>query len=143
MQTIWKKHNLYRSWHKAPPLVWNDTLQRDAQAWVNRCVFEHDPDRRWGENLYMVSGSVPTQPSQALADAVDAWYAEGKDYTFGSSVYNHFTQVVWRSTHEIGCAYQVCPGNRVIVACKYKPHGNVAGAFDTNVFPRTPAPPPA
>lgn len=34
-------HNKYRSKHSAPALKWNKDLEKFAQSWANRCVFEH------------------------------------------------------------------------------------------------------
>lgn len=34
-------HNKYRAKHSAPALKWNKDLEKFAQSWANRCVFEH------------------------------------------------------------------------------------------------------
>lgn len=42
------------------------------------------------------------------------WYSEYQNHTFGSprndiSVVGHYTQMVWASTHKVGCAITKCP----------------------------------
>jgi hypothetical protein len=34
-------HNAYRARHHAPPLAWDASLAASAQAWADRCVFQH------------------------------------------------------------------------------------------------------
>jgi hypothetical protein len=75
-------------------------------------------------------------PDQLLANAVNAWYGEEQYYNYNNPGFNsltgHFTQVVWKDTSLLGCAYKDC-GNIIIVSCKYWPPGNVLGYFQTNV----------
>merc|ERR1711972_234783 len=59
----------------------------------------------YGENIYMSSGRAAQEQAQG---AVDSWYSEIKDYTFGKEpsrggpVTGHFTQVVWKGSTEVG-----------------------------------------
>lgn len=63
--------------------------------------------------------------------AIDAWYAEESQYNYGrggfSSATGHFTQLVWRDTTRLGCAYNFSCGMKTYV-CNYSPPGNVMGA---------------
>jgi uncharacterized protein YkwD len=34
-------HNVLRAEHGAAPLLWDAALEAQAQAWADRCVFEH------------------------------------------------------------------------------------------------------
>jgi hypothetical protein len=67
---------------------------------------------------------------------VDSWYGESTAYDFAAPGFStktgHFTQVVWRSSRELGCAKASCGGLDFWV-CRYSPAGNVAGAFPANV----------
>jgi hypothetical protein len=38
----------------------------------------------------------------------------------------HFTQVIWRSSKQLGCGMALCRGNHFWV-CRYSPAGNVGG----------------
>ncbi len=132
------KHNLFRYKHHSPPLVWNASLQAAASHWLQRCKFEHDPDRRWGENLYMIQFTPYTSIPKCATSAVVLWYNEVKTYNYSAPTYNHFTQVVWKATRHLGCASKVCPmydSRYLVISCKYWPHGNVWGQFKRNVLP--------
>lgn len=126
-----ERHNQYRALHKAPPLEWNFDLERVAQQWADRCIFEHS-NNPYGENLAMGHSSI--------THAIDAWYGEVKDYTdyrngrFGMDT-GHFTQVVWVGTKHLGCAKGNCPGKPSLWVCVYNPPGNYYGQFSQNVLP--------
>ena len=117
-------HNNLRAQHQAGALTWGVDLASSAQAWADRCVFQHSGS---GENLAQGFASLPA--------AVQAWADEATAYTYdGSYSHNagHFTQMVWASTAQLGCG--VAPGCSLYV-CHYHPAGNVLGEFDSNVFP--------
>lgn len=137
-QTCLTKHNQFRQKHLSPPLAWNGSLQAAASHWLQRCKFEHDPDRRWGENLYLNQYTPYIRISNYAASASQLWYSEVKNYNYSKPTYNHFTQMVWKATKHLGCASKVCPiygGKHIIISCKYWPHGNVYGQFKKNVLP--------
>jgi hypothetical protein len=110
--------------------MWSKVLAEEAQGWANRCVFQHDPNTKRGENLAM---GTDLSPEQAMA----LWYAEGKTYPYGVDTppfdLMHFTQMVWARTSELGCASAQCPQG-IFHVCRYNPAGNVIGQFDLNVF---------
>jgi pathogenesis-related protein 1 len=131
-----EQHNAHRADHCAPPLTWDDELAASAQAWADRCVFEHSGP---GENLFANVGT----PSAAAA--VDEWYSEVAAYDFAAPGFSigtgHFTQVVWRDTARVGCAVAACPGlfpgfeASLMYVCQYASAGNMAGQFESNVLP--------
>ena len=69
---------------------------------------------------------------KSTTDAVNAWYDEGSQGEF-----NHFTQVVWKSTTELACSAKDCRANGfgLYVICVYSSPGNVAGQWKENVLP--------
>lgn len=73
-------------------------------------------------------------------DAVTAWYDENKDYDYSNPGYSsgtgHFTQVVWKSTSQLGCGVTKC-SNGPLYTCSYYVPGNVVGGnnFEENVLP--------
>jgi hypothetical protein len=93
-----------------------------------------------GENLYKVIGMEPTGGGIA-----DAWYAEMKDYRYGSvgesctkgclgrtnppCQTGHFTQMMWKDSTSIGCAMEKCAGasDTFVAVCQYGPGGNLVG----------------
>jgi glioma pathogenesis-related protein 2 len=101
-------HNEYRAQHGCPPLKLSHSLSKYAQEWAEKLAtrgsMEHRPDGKYGENIYMRSGT-PT-PIVNGKMPVDAWYGEIKYYSFGtggfSSKTGHFTQVVWKESTKMG-----------------------------------------
>ena len=144
-------HNQLRSLHGVPPVTWSATVAASAQAWANTCPLPGNHSSwGYGENMHFGPDN--------LADIVDCvkyenvmecivkagWYVDQEplyDYNNPEAEYNldslHFTQVVWKSTTEIGCGYRTdCGGDWPYVSvCQYNPPGNVVGYFADNVFP--------
>ena len=135
------KHNSYRATHQAPAMAWDATVAAGAAAWASACSFGHDPNNNYGENIYAASKFAVTP--LALSKAVDAWYGEVSSYSFTSPGFSsstgHFTQVVWKGSVGLGCAYAACGAsfaiaNGIFVVCRYSPAGNMMGDFANNVL---------
>ncbi|XP_016329445.1 Golgi-associated plant pathogenesis-related protein 1 [Sinocyclocheilus anshuiensis] len=136
-------HNQYRKQHQAPELTYSDKLCSAAQKWADHLLSIRSlghSDTQNGENVFYSSSSVKKTPRGK--EAVDSWYSEIKDYNFSSpgfqSSTGHFTQVVWKSSTELGVGLAT-DGNTVFVVGQYKPAGNInsAGYFEKNVLPKT------
>lgn len=145
-------HNTYRSWHRAPAMTWDSTLERAATAWAQNlanqgCGLQHGGHNGAGQNLYMLSNSGGVDRS--CSAAATAWYNEVSLYRFSSTPYSsnswqfgaigHFTQLVWVSSTRLGCGIGIGNGGRCkVVACHYSPTGNYVGdaQFLANVRPR-------
>uniref|UniRef100_A0A671KCA0 Im:7150988 n=1 Tax=Sinocyclocheilus anshuiensis TaxID=1608454 RepID=A0A671KCA0_9TELE len=134
-------HNQYRKQHQAPELTYSDKLCSAAQKWADHLLSIRSlghSDTQNGENVLFYSFSVYDE----IYEAVDSWYSEIKDYNFSSpgfqSSTGHFTQVVWKSSTELGVGLAT-DGNTVFVVGQYKPAGNInsAGYFEKNVLPKT------
>ncbi|XP_017340225.3 Golgi-associated plant pathogenesis-related protein 1 [Ictalurus punctatus] len=135
------KHNEYRKKHGAPALTISQDLCSSAQAWADQLLstkaLQHS-DTDNGENLYYFQSSAPKKLTGE--EPVDSWYSEIKDYDFSKPGFlsntGHFTQVVWKSTKEVGVGLAT-DGNTVFVVGQYKPAGNIAnpGFFQDNVLP--------
>ncbi len=135
-KTILERHNYYRSYHEAPALTWNKSIADAAKSWVSKCNFTHDARRKYGENLYMIRNMSSVTPVYLARDAAALWYSEVNIYDYNKPKYNHFTQVVWKNTKMLGCAWKYCKIPRAcILSCKYYPHGNIVGKFAQNVRP--------
>merc|ERR1712055_603664 len=132
-------HNNYRAKHGVGALKLNDELNALAQEWADHLIaegtFEHRPNNNAGENIYMSSGSAAQDQAQG---AVDSWYSEIKDYTFGQEpswggpVTGHFTQVVWKGSTDVGVGVAQ-EGSKVVVVANYSPPGNFGGQYVDNV----------
>ncbi|MBD2292446.1 secretion protein [Anabaena sphaerica FACHB-251] len=147
------KHNGYRSIHRSPALTTSNSLDNTAQTWAQYLatngVFEHStPSQRnnAGENLYVSYTTASSVDSTTLSNtAVKKWYDEVSAYNYSnpgfSSQTGHFTQVVWKSSTQLGCGaaqgVKTINGtkyNAFYVVCQYAPAGNVQGQFPANVL---------
>ncbi|XCN75029.1 MAG: CAP domain-containing protein [Candidatus Electrothrix aestuarii] len=133
-------HNQWRSKTRVPSLAWSTTLAANAQRWATQlaqsgCNMKHSTTS-YGENIFWagpLSYSNGTSKVQDITDqnVVDSWGDEIENYDYGSNschgVCGHYTQVVWKSTKEVGCGMAVCSDKGQIWVCQYNPPGNMAG----------------
>ncbi|KAK7319548.1 hypothetical protein RJT34_04270 [Clitoria ternatea] len=122
-------HNKARAEVGVDPLKWNDTLAAYALKYGHsmipkNCEMEHSMGP-YGENLAGGSGAMSGR------DAVNMWVGEKPFYdpNSGECVDGclHYTQVVWRSSTDLGCARVKCLNDAVFIICNYYPIGNVYG----------------
>ncbi len=124
-------HNRYRAEVGVPPLVWSDKLSDFSAEWATKkgkqgCKMQHRPDNDFGENIYWSSG-MAFDPEVAVTE----WGNEKLQYNnevIGQekAMVGHYTQMVWRTTTQVGCAAYQCEQN-LIVICNYNPAGNWMG----------------
>ncbi len=124
-------HNRWRADVGVPPLKWNENLENYAAEWAvingkKGCKMVHRDKSPYGENLYWSSGM-----SFSPKGSVDSWGSEIKDYNHEpvgqeKAMVGHYTQIVWRTTTEVGCAAFKC-GSALLVVCNYNPPGNWVG----------------
>ncbi|XP_028269059.1 Golgi-associated plant pathogenesis-related protein 1-like [Parambassis ranga] len=135
-------HNSYRAKHSAPPLKYNEELNKTAQKWADQLLARNSlghSDTKDGENVFYMSSSSSVNPTGK--EAVDSWYSEIKDYKFDDPGFGgntgHFTQVVWQSSTELGVG-MATNGQKLFVVGQYRPAGNIAnpGFFEKNVLPK-------
>lgn len=136
-------------------MTWNEEIAEGARNWSqfllqNKSLLSEVDvlnSQNLGENL----GFVFSLPEQAIcsnssetscvrcSQVVSTWYNEISNYNFdtGSPIdpseeWLHFTQVVWRSSTELGVGVASGGGYHYVVA-RYKPRGNLVGMFARNV----------
>jgi pathogenesis-related protein 1 len=133
-------HNRWRADVGSPALVWSEKLANIAQGWADHlnqenCAMYHS-NNGYGENIYQASPLMWSDgrrdfQHKSPKEVTDAWGSEIKDYNYASNscsgVCGHYTQLVWKSTKEVGCAMSVCGDNGQIWVCSYYPPGNVVG----------------
>lgn len=116
-------------------MSWDTELEAFAQAYAEKCIWDHNKERgRRGENLFAMA------PMLDLEFAVEDWNAEEKFYNLTTStcvsgqMCGHYTQVVWASTHRIGCGSKFCEKiegieteDMYLLVCNYYPPGNMKG----------------
>lgn len=125
-------HNEVRARLHVPPLRWSDQLAAHAQEWASHLLaarqFYHRPHPEFGENLFDIVGPH----AHASADeVVGDWASESRDYNYRANtcraeMCGHYTQLVWSSTREVGCAV-ARDSNREVWVCNYNPPGNWIG----------------
>ena len=144
-------HNKERALHKLPPLRWSPQLEKYAQEWADHlakykgCTMQHRPRKnggrfkqKYGENLFWASpirwksGKVQAQKISG-AIAVRDWVAEKKYFNlrinqcFPGQQCGHYTQIIWKSTTQVGCGKAMCGDKSQIWVCNYNPAGNFPG----------------
>lgn len=125
--------NYNGSWTPLPKVTWSDPVAAAAQGWANHlaskgCGLEHESQSTYGENLAMGTNLTPQ-------GAVAMWASEKSKYTWSDkysvSDFNqgsgHYTQLVWRSSIQVGCGTAAC-GNSVVISCRFLPAGNQIGS---------------
>ncbi len=139
-------HNKWRAEVGVAPLSYSMELEASAQAWANNlkrtnhCQMRHSkPGGKYGENLYWASATIWSDGRRELQRIapefpVDSWGEEKADYDHATNkcipgkVCGHYTQVVWKGTQKVGCAYAVCEDSKEqIWVCQYQPAGNWVG----------------
>ncbi len=129
-----------------PFVTWSAAVATSAQNWANQlkaqgCALTHSTGSGYGENLYTVlyMGSGGKTPEGVVA----SWMGEEQYYNAETGhceggVCGHFTQVVWRTTTQIGCGLVTCEGVKLpqypdytfeqqVWVCQYSPSGSHTG----------------
>lgn len=137
-------HNAVRRKAGVIPVRWSadlSTLARSrARELAGPCILDHGglPDGI-GENLLRAlpsAGTPALDPDAHLvapSRVVAAWAAEEANFDYASNrcapgrQCGHYTQLVWGTTDEVGCAASRCASQAEIWVCNYRPGGNVAG----------------
>jgi hypothetical protein len=137
IRAVLQEHNNFRAELQLPALTWSDALAVDAQAWAMKLARkgdgEHDMSVRGkeGENLWW-----GTAGAFSYGQMVDFWGAEKENFVYGTypdcvkkkgAVVGHYTQMVWKTTTQVGCALVSNKSNDFLV-CRYGPPGNMIGA---------------
>lgn len=143
-------HNAIRAEYKVPDLRWSSSLAEKAVFWADKCLFQHSNgvliSTPYGENI--AAGTGEFSVTDAVATFINdkgKWFAIHSTYDLLTLLlidkydpshpsYLRFTQVVWKSTTEIGCAVSQCnslfdqnASPARIYVCLYNPAGNVVG----------------
>lgn len=135
--------NYYRKMHNVPNLVINAELVMKAQ---DEAIRLSQIGRLEFGNVYLNGvkvGSVlwgkSSKSGNIAKEACDSWYSQNIKHNFDgdwNQQTGSFTQMVWKSTTEIGTGSAVAPNGWIYVVTLYNPSGNVLGQFRNNVFPK-------
>lgn len=110
---------------------WSDTLAQEDR-------FAHRPNSNYGENIYCLWSSDRNAKANPR-EVCRSWYEEIKEHDFsvepkGIFKAGHFTQLIWKSSQDLGVGVSKTKKGKVLVVCNYNPRGNIAGQFSTNVL---------
>ncbi|HEX8668718.1 MAG TPA: CAP domain-containing protein [Allosphingosinicella sp.] len=131
-------HNRVRAAAGMPPLAWDAGLAADAARYgpqlaaLDKLVHAPAAERRGaGETLWM-----GTSGRFSLENMVADWASEQRYFRPGTfpdvsstgkwADVAHYTQIIWRNTQRVGCAFHPTPKWDYLI-CRYSPAGNVIG----------------
>lgn len=125
-------HNRWRAEVGVPAIKWSPRLAADSQEWADKLAADGGglvhSSGPYGENLFGGGGKAwgPT-------DAVNSWGSEKALYN-GEAIddqnymnVGHYTQMVWRSTTDVGCGVATSASGNTVWVCRYTPAGNMIG----------------
>jgi len=81
-----------------------------------------DEDYPYSSNLYAMKGLVPAQ--NAVREAMNHWYRGYTKYNRDDPRPSAFTQMVWKSSSQIGVGVAT-NGKKTVVVVNYWPKGNI------------------
>jgi pathogenesis-related protein 1 len=119
-----------------PMMHWAADVAATAQAYANQCVFQHSGAPGLGENIFAGApwGADETEAAELWAGEF-AFYDYAANSCASGEQCGHYTQMVWRSSVELGCGIANCSANSpfqgfpqwTFVVCNYRPPGNYIG----------------
>lgn len=139
-RTMMKYVNQIRCMHEVPLFKWSAALATSAQSWADTGQKSHSTSRgaftKYGENMCW---------GQSIKKCVNFWYAEikhtsGGRQTSANWATSHYSQLVWKATHYIGCGINnhMSGYSSPLIICQFKKRGNWAGAcpdcYASNVY---------
>ena len=152
-EAMTKAHNDLRQKYGSPPLKYSKSLENAAKKWAtilqeDGCGMAHSHGKvgPTGENLYWASAYKTANSKDAEGqwiwhstlkkvkdqEVVQAWYDEVQWYDYETDscekgqMCGHYTQVIWKTTTELGCAAMACEDRSQVWVCEYSPPGNVS-----------------
>ena len=150
VQGLLDAHNNHRQNHTVDDLVWSQDLADIAKQIGQSCVYAHDTKTGgggYGQNIGAGApdNETPKMITNAMYNDEIGYYPgyNGEPSMNAFEKWGHFSQIVWKSTKEVGCATVYCPGGLAntgsnvspyFTVCNYRPVGNVAGQYGGNVL---------
>ncbi|KAL0849252.1 hypothetical protein ABMA28_013584 [Loxostege sticticalis] len=136
-------HNFFRTKVQPPAsnmlmMSWHPLAAKQAQQYADKCIYlqHNDPKENTvpplgtcGQNLFVASQKTP------WFFALKNWFLEYQNFTYGTPVRDikavgHYTQMVWATSHKVGCGIAHCAGGPWGQFYNYVCHYCPAGNFD-------------
>ncbi|XP_048138462.1 pathogenesis-related protein 1A-like [Rhodamnia argentea] len=131
-------HNKVRLGLGQPPMRWDKNLAKYSRRFASRraadCKMIHSYGP-YGENIFW-GAQAAWSPSQI----VDSWVSENQFYDATRNtcaqgqMCGHYTQVVWRDSTRVGCAWVSCLNGGMYAICSYDPPGNYVNESPFSTF---------
>ncbi|KAI0209427.1 hypothetical protein LSAT2_005868 [Lamellibrachia satsuma] len=126
-----RAHNRLRWLERASNMMrlrWSHRLARRAHQWAAQCRWKSgmqsdcNGGRPIGQNMYMTMNGRDYPTVNVSVVIANSWGPEKKFYDYNTmkclenKTCDHYTQVVWAQSHEVGCSIAQCPVVRVGLA---------------------------
>ncbi|XP_067294770.1 GLI pathogenesis-related 2 isoform X1 [Pseudorasbora parva] len=141
-QSLLEAQNDYRRQHGARPLSLCPILSKEAQDWAAHLISINtlkNSGKGHGETMSYKWTSTMVPPTGK--EVAESWYKENVKYNFATPGFQsgtgNFTQMIWRSTDQVGVGLASDGKGKFITVAFYKPSGNITnpGYFQDNVKP--------
>ena len=145
-KSVLNVHNILRSTHETQELNLNNKLNEMAQTFAEKCaassdgeiccldLYKNDENGEYemiGHNIAVIKNN------NNVLEICQKWYNEKYNYNFDSNKYidktGHFTQMIWKSTTDIGIGYKESQDGIKYFIVYYYPAGNIFNKFKENV----------
>ncbi len=121
-QTIVNETNKVRAEAKAPPLTWDDSIAKDAQAWADNPdstsggSLKHSPSFNGAENMSSVGPAGATAQWAAEKSKYDADPSKDPNSEAYKTQWGHYWNMIQSRFTKIGCG-----AREGVTVCQYKP----------------------
>ena len=132
-------HNKFRRIHQVDNLKKNNELNIKAKKYAQMLLEQNSHLKEnnlynneiTGENIYI------SDKEESEENIFNLWYNEKSNYNYELNNFqrgtNHFTQIVWKSTKQVGFG-SFKSSNKFCYVALYYPAGNIFGKFGENVL---------
>ena len=139
LEEILNSHNDLRAKHNSPPLILNPNLSTLAQNKVEKMAQKKEKkikekNKKFGANFYFSKNNCSGEEVSL------AWYKGKNKYNFTKGVnnrtdeeVNNFTQLIWKSTKEVGFGFTNDEEGNFYVLALYSPKGNIKDEYKNNI----------
>ncbi|XP_067319572.1 cysteine-rich venom protein ophanin-like [Anolis sagrei] len=121
-------------------MKWSDKAAEGAEKWAAECQAKSSLlDDRYADDILCGESISQSNFVRSWAEVIDLWKSTQSHFMYGKNTSEEvrssalaYTQMVWYSTYEIGCAFAFCPKQPTYTyfyICRFCPAGNVVDAL--------------